>query len=103
MIKDFIYKPGDYTLDGVVISGTTGRQVEVTDQVLELIIYEDIESSSLSGSILMEDNSGVYQNLPIIGQEKLSFSVTTPGYESSLDFNTFFAHIYFIICLIQYK
>ena len=39
MIRDYIYKPGDYTLDGVVISGVTGRQIDVTDQVLELRIY----------------------------------------------------------------
>ncbi len=94
MIKDFIYKPGDYTLDGVVISGTTGRQVEVTDQVLELIIYEDIESSSLTGSLLIDDNSGIYQALPIIGQEKLLFKVTTPGYPLSIDFTIFFANVY---------
>ena len=69
MIRDYIYKPGDYTLDGVVISGVTGRQIDVTDQVLELIIYEDIESSSITGSLLIDDSSGIYQSLPIIGQE----------------------------------
>lgn len=93
-MKDFQFKPGDYVLSDVIIAGSSGRQEIISDQIVELIIYEDIESSSLSGSILMEDNSGIYQSLPIIGQEKLSFSVTTPGYESSLDFNTFFAHIY---------
>ena len=77
MNKDFIYKPGDYALDGVVISGSTGRQIDVTDQVLELIIYEDIESSSITGSLLIDDSSGIYQSLPIIGQEKIIFKVTT--------------------------
>ena len=93
-MRDFIFKPGDYVLSDVTIAGTTGRQEIITDQIIELIIYEDIESSSLSGSILIEDNGGIYQNLPIVGQEKLSFNVTTPGYSSSIDFNTFFAHIY---------
>ena len=93
-MRDYIFKPGDYVLSDVTIAGTTGRQEIITDQIIELIIYEDIESSSLSGSILIEDNSGIYQSLPILGQEKLSFNVTTPGYSSSIDFNTFFAHIY---------
>ena len=94
MIRDYIYKPGDYTLDGVVISGVTGRQIDVTDQVLELIIYEDIESSSITGSLLIDDSSGIYQSLPIIGQEKIIFKVTTPGYALSIDFTTFFANVY---------
>ena len=91
---DFQYKPGDYVLSNVRISGSSGQQVDVTDQVLELIVYEDINSSSLTGSLLIEDNSGIYQTLPIIGQEKLSFKVTTPGYNLSIDFNSFLANIY---------
>ena len=67
------------------------RQIDVTDQVLELIIYEDIESSSITGSLLIDDSSGIYQSLPIIGQEKIIFKVTTPGTEYRL-YN--FANVY---------
>ena len=44
-MRDFIFKPGDYVLSDVTIAGTTGRQEIITDQIIELIIYEDIESS----------------------------------------------------------
>ena len=73
------YKPGDYILSFVGIIGTSGVTKNITNLVMELNIYQSIESSMMTGDIVVTDNAGLAEELPFIGQERLMFNLRTPG------------------------
>ena len=94
MEKERLQKAGDYILDGVLIVGSSGARINVADQVQELNIYESINSPFISGNLLISDNSGIAEALPLLGQERLLFKLRTPSHEGTVDFNNYHAIIY---------
>ena len=94
MEKERLQKAGDYILDGVLIVGSSGARINVADQVQELNIYESIDSAYISGNLLISDNSGIAEALPLLGQERLLFKLRTPSHEGTVDFNNYHAIIY---------
>ena len=85
---------GDYNLDGALIVGSSGRRVNIIDQVGELNIFQSLDSPFMSGNIMLTDNSGIAELLPLLGQERLLFSLTTPGHNGTVNFNDYHAIIY---------
>jgi len=85
---------GDYVLDGCLIVGSSGRRVNIIDQVGELNIYQSLDSPFMSGNIMLVDSSGITETLPLLGQERLLFSLNTPGHPTSINFNDYHAIIY---------
>ena len=71
--KERLQTPGDFFIDGVMIVGSSGARINVTDQVRELNIYQDLDSPFMSGSILLADSMGVAELLPFLGQERYYF------------------------------
>ena len=92
--KNVYQNAGDYTLDGVLIVGSSGNKINVTDQVRELNIYQSIDSPYMSGNIMIADSEGVAELLPFLGQERLLFMLQTPSHEGVVDFNEYHAIIY---------
>ena len=88
-----LQSPGDFFIDGVLIVGSSGARINVTDQVRELNIYQNINTPFISGSIIIADSMGVAELLPFFGQERLLFSLKTPT-RRSIDFNNYHAIIY---------
>ena len=91
--KEVLQHPGDYFLDGVLIVGSSGVEVEVTDLMRELNIYQSIDSPFMSGNIMIEDTSGLAELFPFVGQERIIFSLKTPG-RVPIDFNRYHGVIY---------
>ena len=91
--KERLQSPGDYFVDGVMIVGSSGARINVTDQVREINIYQNINTPFMSGSIIIADSMGVAELLPFLGQERLLFSLKTPT-RRSIDFNNYHAIIY---------
>ena len=91
--REVLQHPGDFLLDGVLIVGSSGVEVEVTELLKELNIFQNIDSPFMSGSILIEDGSGLSEVLPFIGQERIIFSLRTPG-RQKIDFNRYHGIIY---------
>ena len=91
--KEVLQHPGDFHIDGVLIVGSSGVEVEVTDLMRELNIYQSIDSPFMSGNIMLEDTSGLAELLPFVGQERIIFSIRTPG-RASIDFNRYHGIIY---------
>ena len=85
---------GDYSLDSALIVGSSGKRVNVIDQLGELNIYQSLDSPFMSGNIMLTDNSGIAEILPILGQERLLFSLSTPGQKGVVNFNDYHAIIY---------
>ena len=92
--KNILQAAGDYELDGALIVGSSGSSINIIDQLRELNIYQSIDSPFMSGNIVLADSAGVAELLPLLGQERLLFSLKTPGHESSVNFNDYHAIIY---------
>ena len=92
--KNIYQNAGDYTLDGVLIIGSSGEKINVISQVRELNIYQSIDSPYMSGNIMIADAQGVAEILPFLGQERLLFSLQTPSQKGTVDFNEYNAIIY---------
>ena len=56
--KNVYQNAGDYTLDGVLIVGSSGEKINVYSQVRELNIYQSIDSPYMSGNIMIADAEG---------------------------------------------
>ena len=85
--KESLQAAGDYDLDGALIVGSSGQRINISNQVLELNIYQSIDSPFMSGNIVFSDAAGVAELLPLLGQERLLFSLRTPSHENSVNFN----------------
>ena len=74
--------PGDYALDEIKIVNSVGESLGLRmGQVQELNVYEDINSSSLTGSIAIADAHNIISNAALQGNERLIFKLYTPGNE----------------------
>jgi hypothetical protein len=92
--KNLYQNAGDYTLDGVLIVGSSGVKINVVSQVRELNIYQSIDSPFMSGNLMIADSKGVSEILPFLGQERLLFMLQTPSHGGTVDFNEYNAIIY---------
>ena len=86
--------PGHYKLDGILVVGTSGLRREISSVVQEISIYQSLDTPYMSGSVFVQEAAGLYETLPIIGQERLLFSLHTPGSEHRIDFSDYHAVIY---------
>lgn len=83
---DEIKFAGDYNLDGIILHNHQNEGlnsyndgVDIQKLVVELNIYEGIESNSVTGTMVVVDSVNLINNLPIQGTERVSFKLSTPG------------------------
>ena len=67
---------GDYNLDSVLIVGSSGKRINVIDQVGELNVYQSLDSPFMSGNILLYDSSILLTS--ILGANNLSLKYLRP-------------------------
>ena len=91
--KNALQHPGDFALDGVLLIGTSGIRKEVSNLVQEINIYENLNVPYIEGQLLLKDADGLSSELPFLGQERLLFSLRTPGHHT-IDFNKYHAIVY---------
>lgn len=70
--------PGEIRISEVALISPYGNVVGISNNVLEINIYEDIYSNFLTGDITFTDTDDIVQKLPVLGQEYLEFKVRTP-------------------------
>ena len=76
---DKIEFAGDYNLSNIVLVSHAGKAVDFKGMVLELNIYESIYKNAITGSVVVLDTQNIISKLPICGQERLMFKLSTPG------------------------
>jgi len=91
--RENLQHPGDFVLDGILIVGSSGLRVEIGNLLQEINIYQSLDSPYMSGSLILKDATGISEALPFLGQERLIFSLKTPG-RKKIDFNEYHAIIY---------
>lgn len=86
-------KPGQYYLTDVYLvsysspdGSNTADRVSILNLIGELNIYESIYNKTLSGSLFLIDTQNIVGKLPLTGNERLEFKLTTPSSIYGYDF-----------------
>jgi|3_EtaG_2_1085321.scaffolds.fasta_scaffold23915_1 hypothetical protein len=71
---------GDYKLRNIVLINDRGERVPLpSGLVQQFSIYEDINKSALTGTMTILDNLNLINTVPLMGSERLAFTLMTPG------------------------
>ena len=90
--SDTMVKPGDVVIDEITLKSYTGFTMNLKGIFENFIVYEDIFSNCMSGSITLIDSMNIVKNFPIIGAETLTIIYKTPmggGQPVKLVFRTY--------------
>ena len=94
--KTTIQSAGDFELELAEIISVDETSVDVTAEVMEVIIYEDTQNVVLSGSLVFKDNFNLPNVMPLIGQEILRLKLSTPSLQNKPDIIDFTEQVFFI-------
>ena len=97
-------KAGRFALDDIALisyqsadgSNQNPKSVSIKTQVLEIDIYESLDGTGLSGSVVVADGQSVISHLPLTGYERIEFKLYTPGTSRGYDFTSVTGHPMFI-------
>jgi hypothetical protein len=84
---------GDYVLKEALLVSSTGVRLDLIGTILTFEIFENLFSTSLSGSITFVDENNIVTNAPIIGQEYLYLKIGTPSLD---DYDMDFTNVPFV-------
>lgn len=79
MIDQNIKFAGDYELIDVKIGSARGLIVDVYNFVLDINMYEDLSSPTISGNLTLNDAQDLINLMPFIGEEKLLLTFKSPS------------------------
>ena len=79
---DKLVSAGDIIIEDVRLVSYNGFEINIKKLLASFVIYEDIYSNGISGSITILDAQNLAKNVPLIGQEELYISFYTPGVDS---------------------
>ena len=93
MSKNTLYNAGDVVVDSIVVFGENSVVHNITDQVVELEIYESIEDVFMSGHVIINDGVSLYSLFPFVGKEIIEINFHTPNFPESCKFSQrFYIH-----------
>ena len=69
---------GEYVLKEATLVTAAGVSIDMMGTILSFNIYENLFSTSLSGSFMFLDIDNIITNGPIVGQEYLYLKIGTP-------------------------
>ena len=78
MINQSIKFAGDFELTDVKIGSARGIIIDVYNFVVDINVYEDISSPTVSGNITLNDAQDLVNLMPFIGEEKLLLTFKSP-------------------------
>ena len=70
--------PGDVVIDEITLRSYTGFNLNLKGIFQNFMVYEDIFSNCMSGSITLIDSMNLIKHFPIIGAETLTIRYKTP-------------------------
>ena len=87
---------GDFTLATAEVLTSAGLKINIESNILSINLYEDIQRSSISGEILLQDSGGFVSEGPIIGQEYLRLKIHTPSLKAESEVIDFSENVFLI-------
>lgn len=71
---------GDVSIDKIEVISANGLGQEITNQVVNLEIYEDIFSPFITGVIVLKESIDYLNLFPMIGEEYVNIKIHTPSF-----------------------
>ena len=87
---------GDFNLATAEIITSAGLKINIKSNIGHINLFEDIQRSSVSGEILLQDAAGFVSEAPIIGQEYLRLKIQTPSLTNKSDIIDFTENVFLI-------
>lgn len=78
--QDALKFAGDVDLSDIRIGAANGTVIDIINFVVELSLFEDIQSPSLSGEVVINDSLDLTNLFPLIGEERIFISFKTPSF-----------------------
>jgi len=98
---DTIGNAGEFSLELVQIIAADGTELDITSNVMEIDIYEDIESPCIRGTIAFNDPINFMNTLPVVGQEMIRVQVKTPSFKTSEEIIEYLFYMYTIRSMVE--
>lgn len=75
-----IFEPGDVNIKYITLKNTkVGASINPIDQITGFDIFEDMAKPTLYATVFFNDNIGLIEDFPIIGEEEIEIEFETPG------------------------
>ena len=78
--KSEILEAGDFTLAEARLLTSSGLDIDVKENIMQINFYENIQKNSITGEILVQDAGGFVSIGPIMGQEYLRLKIFSRNY-----------------------
>jgi len=92
---------GDWDVKEAILYTSSGNKIPFEDSIIEIQIYESINSRALHGSIQLANTIALQNEGPIIGQEYLGLILSTPTLQDSTQQLTFNENIFHITKVVR--
>lgn len=80
MASDQSLLAGSVTVDEIILSTIDNKKrLNIKGQVIEFNIYESIFSTFLNATMVLQDGIGLFNNYPIVGEEKVKITFRIPN------------------------
>jgi hypothetical protein len=83
---------GDVNISKAVIVSSKGVYQNITNQILQVRVYEDLFSPFITGSLIIKESFDFTNLLPLVGEEYIELKIVTPTVKQGTIEGTF--HIY---------
>jgi hypothetical protein len=89
--KPDLQHESDVSIDSFVLISGTGNKIDLRYQLLELNVFEDIFSPTLTATVLIVDSLNLVEKLALCGQEWVFIRISKPGLRNDKDEELSFA------------
>lgn len=69
---------GDVDIERIQITSPNGVYLDIRNQVIAIQLFEDLFSPFITGTIVVQDSLDLLNNIPFLGEEYLSMTISTP-------------------------
>lgn len=84
--QDFYQKQFHVDVREISLETETGNKLDIRPLLIQLNIYEDLFTPTLSGNIVISDQNDLLGKMPLHGKETLKIIFKTPGLENHKDY-----------------
>lgn len=94
---------GTPSIEILTLTTAIGDKIDITHLMVTLEIFEDMFSPTLTGNIIVRDTLGLFDKLPISGNEKLTVKFWSYNYDPSNDPLNFIHRTFDVIKITDYQ